>query len=92
MIPYPRQHLQHAVFEHVGLYVYRREFLLKLAAMPPTPLEQIESLEQLRVLEHGHRLRVIETKCRNNVFSGFSVDTEADLARAEAMLVERGLD
>ncbi len=92
LIPYPRQRLEHAVFEHVGLYVYRRTFLLQLAQLPPTPLEQIESLEQLRVLEHGHRLRVIETKCHDNAFSGFSVDTEADLARAEAMLAERGLD
>jgi 3-deoxy-manno-octulosonate cytidylyltransferase (CMP-KDO synthetase) len=92
LLPYPRQKLAHPVFEHVGLYVYRRDFLLKLAQLPPTPLEQIESLEQLRVLEHGHHLRVLETKCRDNAFSGFSVDTEADLARAEAMLVERGLD
>jgi 3-deoxy-manno-octulosonate cytidylyltransferase (CMP-KDO synthetase) len=91
LLPYPRQPIAHAVFEHVGLYVYRREFLLKLAKLPPTPLEQIESLEQLRVLEHGYRIRVVETRCRDNAFSGFSVDTEADLARAEAMLAERGL-
>jgi 3-deoxy-manno-octulosonate cytidylyltransferase (CMP-KDO synthetase) len=91
LIPYPRQPIDRAVFEHVGLYVYRRDFLLQLARLPPTPLEQIESLEQLRVLEHGYRIRVVETKCRDNAFSGFSVDTEADLARAEEMLVERGL-
>ncbi len=92
LIPYPRQEIAHAVFEHVGLYVYRRDFLLKLAQLPPTPLEQIESLEQLRVLEHGYRMRVVETKCADNVFSGFSVDTEADLVRAKTMLLERGLD
>ena len=89
LIPYPRQAVAHTVYEHVGLYVYRREFLQKLAQLPPTPLESIESLEQLRVLEHGFRLRVIETKCRDHAFSGFSVDTEQDLARAEAMLRER---
>ena len=91
LIPYPRQVLGHPVFEHVGLYVYRRDFLLTLASLPPTPLEQIESLEQLRVLEHGYKLRVVETHLADNEFTGFSVDTEADLNRAEQMLRERGL-
>ena len=91
LLPYPRERIPHAVYEHVGLYAYRREFLLKLASLQPTPLERIESLEQLRVLEHGFRMRVVETKCRDNEFSGFSVDTEEDLARAEAMLASRGL-
>ncbi len=89
LVPYPRQALPQPVYEHVGLYVYRREFLQKLARLPPTPLEKIESLEQLRVLEHGFRLRVVETKCRDHAFSGFSVDTEQDLMRAEVMLRER---
>lgn len=92
LIPYPRQHVPHNVYEHVGLYVYRRDFLIKLAALPPTVLEQIESLEQLRVLEHGYKLRVVETKVHDNAFSGFSVDTEQDLLRAEEMLRERGLE
>ena len=91
LIPNPRQAIAHTVYEHVGLYVYRREFLQKLAQLRPTPLERIESLEQLRVLEHGFRLRVIETTCRDHAFSGFSVDTEQDLVRAEAMLREREL-
>ena len=92
LIPYPREPNSHTVFEHVGLYVYRRDFLLKLSRLAPTPLEEIESLEQLRVLEHGYRLRVVETACSDNAFSGFSVDTAEDLARAEAMLRERGLE
>jgi 3-deoxy-manno-octulosonate cytidylyltransferase (CMP-KDO synthetase) len=92
LVPYPRQAVAHPVYEHVGLYVYRRDFLQKLAQLPPTPLEKIESLEQLRVLEHGFRLRVVETKCRDHAFSGFSVDTEQDLGRAEAMLHEREPD
>ena len=45
-------------YQHVGLYAYRRDFLLKLAAMPPSPLEQIEKLEQLRVLEAGYSILV----------------------------------
>lgn len=91
LIPFPRQDVPHAVYEHVGLYVYRRDFLLRLAQMPPSPLEQVESLEQLRVLENGYRIRCVETQCEDHVFSGFSVDTEEDLQRAEAMLRERGL-
>jgi 3-deoxy-manno-octulosonate cytidylyltransferase (CMP-KDO synthetase) len=45
-------------YQHVGLYAYRREFLLRLAGMPPSPLEMIEKLEQLRVLEAGHAILV----------------------------------
>jgi 3-deoxy-manno-octulosonate cytidylyltransferase (CMP-KDO synthetase) len=91
LIPYPRQATGHVVYEHVGLYVYRREFLMKLAQLPPTVLEQVESLEQLRVLEHGYRLRVVETKARDHEFTGFSIDMPEDLQRAEQMLRERGL-
>ena len=91
LIPYPHREVEHAVYEHIGLYVYRREFLLKIARLTSTTLEQVESLEQLRVLEHGHPIRVVETRCLENEFSGFSVDTEEDLHRAEAMLKEKGL-
>lgn len=92
LIPYRRTAEPHHVYEHVGLYAYRREFLLKIAELPPTLLEKVEALEQLRVLEHGYRIRVAATRCRDNEFSGFSVDTSADLVRAEAMLRERGLE
>jgi 3-deoxy-manno-octulosonate cytidylyltransferase (CMP-KDO synthetase) len=44
--------------QHVGLYAYRRDFLLTLAAMPPSPLERLEKLEQLRVLEAGYSILV----------------------------------
>ena len=44
------------LYHHIGIYAYRRDFLLKLATLSPTPLEQIEKLEQLRVLEHGHSI------------------------------------
>ncbi len=89
LIPYPRNAASQRAFEHVGLYVYRRDFLQKLSQLPPTPLERAESLEQLRVLEHGYRLRVVETKCADHGFSGFSVDTVQDLVRAEEMLRAR---
>lgn len=90
-IPNPCKDVAHPVFEHVGLYVYRREFLVRLSQLPPTLLEQVESLEQLRVLEHGYRIKVIETQTTDHEFGGFSVDTPDDLARAEALLRERGL-
>jgi 3-deoxy-manno-octulosonate cytidylyltransferase (CMP-KDO synthetase) len=66
---------------HVGLYVYRRETLLKLAAMPAAPLELAESLEQLRALAHGIRIRVVDT---HHVAAG--VDTPEDLARVRSLV------
>jgi 3-deoxy-manno-octulosonate cytidylyltransferase (CMP-KDO synthetase) len=69
------------VFKHVGLYGYRREFLIEFAAMPQTPLEISESLEQLRALEHGFRIRTPET-----VHDSLGVDTPEDLERARRQL------
>lgn len=60
--------------KHTGLYVYRREFLLQFAALPRTDLERIESLEQLRALEHGYRIKVVAVTHRS-----IGVDTESDL-------------
>jgi 3-deoxy-manno-octulosonate cytidylyltransferase (CMP-KDO synthetase) len=66
--------------QHVGLYAYRRDFLARLTALPPTPLERAESLEQLRVLEHGYRIKMVETPRAPE-----SVDTPEDLERARAL-------
>jgi len=74
LIPYPRNSGKAAVFKHIGIYAYRRDFLLAYAKMKPTPLEQAESLEQLRALENGFNIRVIKSSCR---FVG--VDTAEDL-------------
>jgi len=60
----------------MGLYVYRREFLQQVATLPPTPLEQAEGLEQLRVLEHGFRIATVET-----TVDTIGVDTPEDLER-----------
>ena len=49
-------------FKHIGLYVYRRDFLLGYPDLPVGPLEQAERLEQLRALENGYRIRVVETE------------------------------
>jgi 3-deoxy-manno-octulosonate cytidylyltransferase (CMP-KDO synthetase) len=70
-----------AAWQHVGLYVYRREFLVHLAGLPPTPLEQAEMLEQLRALEHGHRIKAVETHAE-----AIGVDTPDDLERVRARL------
>jgi 3-deoxy-manno-octulosonate cytidylyltransferase (CMP-KDO synthetase) len=61
-------------WRHVGLYVYRRECLLRLAALPPTAMEQAEALEQLRALEYGIRIRAVETR-----YDSIGVDTPDDL-------------
>jgi 3-deoxy-manno-octulosonate cytidylyltransferase (CMP-KDO synthetase) len=63
-------------FKHIGLYCFRREFLLTFAALQQTPLERAESLEQLRALEHGYRIRAVETR-----FESIEVDTPEDLER-----------
>jgi len=68
-------------YVHMGLYAYRRDFLLHLAQLPQTPLEQIEQLEQLRVLEHGYRILVVPT-----TYESVGVDTPQDVARAERLL------
>jgi 3-deoxy-manno-octulosonate cytidylyltransferase (CMP-KDO synthetase) len=63
-------------FKHVGLYVYRRDFLLAYSDLPVGPLERAERLEQLRALENGHNIRVVETE-----YESLGVDTPADLER-----------
>jgi 3-deoxy-manno-octulosonate cytidylyltransferase (CMP-KDO synthetase) len=69
--------------KHTGLYVYRRAFLLEYAAWPQTELERAEALEQLRVLERGHRIAVVEAAARS-----IGVDTAADLERVRAIAGE----
>lgn len=68
-------------FKHIGLYVYRREFLLEYAGLPQTPLEEAEKLEQLRALENGYRIKVPTTR-----FQSVGVDTEEDLERVRRIL------
>ncbi|MGQ9486669.1 MAG: 3-deoxy-manno-octulosonate cytidylyltransferase [Armatimonadota bacterium] len=84
-IPYPRDPSAPAVvYKHLGIYAYRRDFLLRYAAMEPTPLEQMEMLEQLRVLENGYRIRMV---CVEQTSIG--VDTVEDLERVRAILAQR---
>ena len=82
-VPYRRgvQDSAAGPFKHLGLYVYRREFLMQIAGLEPTPLERCESLEQLRALEHGFDIRVIETR-----HDSIGVDTPQDLDRVRRLL------
>jgi 3-deoxy-manno-octulosonate cytidylyltransferase (CMP-KDO synthetase) len=67
-------------YKHIGLYVYRRDFLLGYSDLPVGPLEQAERLEQLRALENGHAIRVVETE-----YESLGVDTPADLERVRRL-------
>lgn len=82
-IPYPRQAQADAAPRlHIGIYGYRRDVLLRLASLPPTPLELSESLEQLRALEHGIGIEVISLDRPAHP----GVDTPEDLTRVEDLL------
>jgi 3-deoxy-manno-octulosonate cytidylyltransferase (CMP-KDO synthetase) len=69
------------LYKHVGLYAYRRSALLVLAALDQTPLERVESLEQLRALEHGIRIKAVETR-----YDSIGVDTPEDLEQVRRLL------
>jgi 3-deoxy-manno-octulosonate cytidylyltransferase (CMP-KDO synthetase) len=84
-IPFQRGETAAPVMQHVGLYAYRREFLLTFASLPPTPLEQTESLEQLRALEHGFTIRMVRVEK-----APLSVDTPEDLAGVRAIFAVQG--
>jgi 3-deoxy-manno-octulosonate cytidylyltransferase (CMP-KDO synthetase) len=85
-VPFTRANCRPApAWRHIGLYVYRREVLLRLATLPPTEMEQSEALEQLRALEHGIRIKAVETE-----FDSIGVDTPEDLERVRSALAARG--
>ena len=83
-IPYKRGESSQplAYWKHLGLYGYQRHFLLQYPHLAPTQLEHAEQLEQLRVLGHGHKIKVLETP-----FDSVGVDTAEDLQRVEQALV-----
>ena len=80
-IPFTRSGSEPApAWRHIGLYAYRRESLLRLSALPATAMERAEALEQLRALEHGIRIKTIET-----AHDSIGVDTPDDLARVRQL-------
>lgn len=94
-IPFARDHswqtdedqlqLPATVWQHLGLYAYRREALLRFTSLPPAPLELTEKLEQLRLLHHGMRIRMAEVAEK-----AVGVDTAEDLEKARALFISRG--
>ena len=80
-IPYVRGNESYTWYKHIGLYVYRRDFLLRYSALAVGPLEQAERLEQLRALENGFKIRVVETE-----YESVGVDTPEDLERVQRLI------
>ena len=76
-----RNLLPHRVFKHIGVYVYRRNFLLRFSKMKPSPLEKLEKLEQLRALENGYPIKVTLVD-----YEPLSVDTPEDLKKVVSFL------
>ena len=84
-IPFRRNFTECPVWEHLGIYAFTKEFLLKLVDLPLTPLMEAESLEQLRILEHGYTMAVIPTKYPS---MGPNVNTEEDLQTVRNILAQ----
>ncbi len=80
-IPFPRKESLNVTLQHVGLYAYRASFLKMYSSLAPTPLEQTESLEQLRVIENGYRIRMAHSE-----HAPIGVDTPEDLERVRRIL------
>lgn len=81
LIPFPRDAHPRKFFLHVGVYAFRKKALLDFTRWPATDLEKIEKLEQLRLLENGVKIRMVETSSDN-----IAIDTPEDLARAHTHL------
>ncbi len=81
VIPYPRKLDIQNYYKHVGIYGYKRDFVVEYAKMEPTPLELSESLEQLRALENGYRIKVMETP-----YKIIGVDTQEELEKVREYL------
>ena len=80
-IPYPKERQGHRVFKQIGLYAFRRSALEEFFRWGSSPLETIEGVELMRFLEHGWKVRAVETQCRT-----VAVDTPGDLERARSLL------
>lgn len=83
VLPYRRCDVGCKIYEHIGIYAYKKDFLMKLITLPDTPLQQTESLEQLKILEHGYSMAVIETKYPSQ---GPNVNTIEDLEEVRKIM------
>jgi 3-deoxy-manno-octulosonate cytidylyltransferase (CMP-KDO synthetase) len=85
-VPYYREENASKVYyKHLGIYSYTKDFLYTFKNMPFSQLEKAEKLEQLRVLEAGYKIKVVETQ-----FDSWGIDTEEDLGKVENILEEKG--
>ncbi|MEG1641801.1 MAG: 3-deoxy-manno-octulosonate cytidylyltransferase [Synergistaceae bacterium] len=87
-IPYMRNDEGCPVWEHLGIYAFTKEFLLKMVKLPATPLMKTESLEQLRILEHGYTMVVIPTQYPSQ---GPNVNTPEDLEKIKLLIKNKGI-
>jgi 3-deoxy-manno-octulosonate cytidylyltransferase (CMP-KDO synthetase) len=87
VIPYPRKLDIQNYYKHVGIYGYKRDFVIEYAKMESTPLELSESLEQLRALENGYRIKVMETP-----YKILGVDTQEELEKVREYIREKNLN
>jgi len=83
VIPFPRNAKNLKIYEHIGIYGYTRSFLERYIVLEETPLCIAESLEQLKVLEHGYKIFLVETKYAH---SAFGINTPEDLERARSRI------
>ncbi len=80
-IPFNRNNANVAVYKHIGMYAYRKGFLSRFVELPESPNERIEKLEQLRALDNGYSIKVLETEYNN-----FGVDCPEDITKVEEIL------
>ena len=87
-IPYKRdEKVTVPYYEHIGVYAFRKEALMKFTQLPLSPLEKAEKIECLRFLENGIPMRMVVTE-----YMGVEIDVEEDIARAEAFMIRMGLE
>ena len=86
VIPFPRKMDLKNYYKHVGIYGYKRDFVIEYAKMEPTPLERSESLEQLRALENGYKIKVMETP-----YKIIGVDTQEELEKVREYVIKHKL-
>ena len=84
-IPHDRDKHEIDFFKHLGIYIYRRDFLLQIPRLKASELERREKLEQLRVLDHGFLIKVLET-----AYDSIGVDVEEDLKKVEKIILSKG--
>jgi 3-deoxy-manno-octulosonate cytidylyltransferase (CMP-KDO synthetase) len=81
LIPYPKNKENAFFYKHLGIYAYRRGFLLTFATLPPADLEETEGLEQLRILDYGYKIKLIESE-----IDSIGIDTQEDLDKVTKLM------